>query len=341
MSAGRPRVVVLGDYEGALARSPHLRGLSGDVELVPVDHPLGPDELAATLEGVPIVIALRERTPFPAEVLARMPDVELLLQTGGHVYHLDVDAATRNGVLVALGRASKVPSPVVAELVMGLLVAWYRRLLPVTSGMREGGWPVSEGRLLQGRTLGILGLGRHGVTVARLARAFGMPVVAWGPTLTPERAAAEDVLALPMDEVLRQADAVTVHLRLAPGTTGLIGERELALMGPGTFLVNTSRGPIVEEAALVAALRTGRIEGAALDVFDQEPLPPEHPLRTMENVICTPHIGYTVDAAFDDFAETSARQLRAYLDGRLARSLVLNPEVRDGRTGRWGGLAPA
>jgi phosphoglycerate dehydrogenase-like enzyme len=341
VNAGRPRVVLLDDYEGALAGSPHLRRLADRVELVPVDRPLDPRELAEVLTGAPIVIAVRERTRFTAEVLGCMADVELLVQTGGHAYHIDVAAATGQDVLVTLGRRSKAPSPVVAELVMGLLVAWYRNLLPVTQAMRRGEWPASRGRLLGGRTLGVLGLGRHGVTVARLARAFGMRVVAWGPTLTAERAAAEDVEPMGMDDVLRESDAVTVHLRLAPGTTALIGRRELELMGPGTFLINTSRGRIVDEAALVEALTGGVIEGAALDVFAEEPLPPRHPFRSLDNVICTPHIGYTVDAAFDDFAETSAGQLEAYLSGRLDRAHVLNPEVGERSPGRWGGLADA
>lgn len=340
MMAGRPPVVILDDYEQALARSPHLLGLADEVDLRSVDHPLDPDALTETLAGVPIVIAVRERTRFAAGVLARMPDVELLLQTGGHAYHVDAEAATRNGLLVALGRGSKTPSPVVAELVFGLLLVWYRQLLTAAGGMREGGWPASRGRLLQGKTLGLLGLGRHGVQVARLARAFGMRVVAWTPSLTPERAAAEGTESLSLDDVLREADVVSVHLRLSPSSTGLIGARELALMGPGTFLINTSRGPIVDEQALVAALRTGAIEGAALDVFDAEPLPADHPLRSLDNAICTPHIGYTVDAAFDDFAETSARQLHDYLAGRLDPALVLNPEARAVRSGRWGGLAP-
>lgn len=342
----RPRVVVLDDYESGLASSSALQALGDRVELVAFDRPLDPSELAAAVEGAPIVIAVRERTTLSAQNLRHLgrggpgpAGVELLLQTGGHAYHVDIEAATREGILVALGRGSKKPTPVVAELVMGYLLAWYRHLVPSVRGMREGGWPSSLGRTLHGRTLGILGLGRHGVTVARRARAFGMDVIAWGPSLTAERAAAEEAECLPLDEVLQRADAVTVHLRLSPTSTGLIGARELDLMGPGTLLINTSRGPIVDEDALVAALRDQRIEGAALDVFDAEPLPGDHPLRTLDNVLCTPHIGYTVDAAFRDFAETSAAQLEAYLDGRLDPELVLNPEVAEQRSLRWGGLA--
>jgi phosphoglycerate dehydrogenase-like enzyme len=336
-----PRVAILDDYEHALQRSPHLTALAERVELVAHDRRLDDDKLETALAGTPIVIAIRERTRFPAHVLARMRDVELLLQTGGHAYHVDVEAASREGILVALGRGSKAPTPVVAELVMGLMIAWYRNLIPAAQGMRDGLWPASLGRVLGGRTLGILGLGRHGVTVARLARAFGMAVLVWGPTLTHERAAAAGATYLPLDEVLARSDVVSIHLRLSPESTGLIGAGELELMGPATLLVNTSRGPIVDEGALVDALRAGKIEGAALDVFDVEPLPADHPLRTLDNVICTPHIGYTVDAAFDDFAETSATQLRAYLDGVLDPGLVLKFVAVVGTLGAWAIIVPS
>jgi len=334
-------VVILDDYENLLVSSAHLGALSDEVDLVSLGQPVEPTALTAALAGAPMVIAIRERTRFTDEVLSSMADVELLLQTGGHAYHVDVEAATRRGILVALGRGSNDPAPVVAELVIGFMISWYRSLFTVTAGIRVGEWPAVSGRLLSGRTLGILGLGRHGTTVARLARAFGMKVVAWGPTLTPERAAAEGALSLPLDDVLRQADVISVHLRLAPSTTHLIGERELRLMGPNTLLINTARGSIVDEAALITALREGLIEGAALDVFEQEPLPENHPLRTLDNAMCTSHIGYTVDAAFNDFAETSAKQLRAYLRGELDPALVLNPEAVRERVGVWGGLAPS
>ncbi|TDE07453.1 D-2-hydroxyacid dehydrogenase family protein [Jiangella asiatica] len=334
----RPQVLVLDDYEGGVSGSPHLAELADRVELTALREPVSQRQLARAVEGVPVVIAIRERTGFSAETLAHLRGVELLLQTGGHAYHVDVPAATREGIMVALGRGSTTPAPVIAELVIGLMIAWYRRLVPTGQAMRAGAWPATLGRLLHGRTLGVLGLGRHGVMVARLARAMGMRVLAWSTSMTPERAAAEQVEAAGFDDLLVRSDVVSIHLRLAPETTGLVGARELALMGPHSVLVNTSRGAIVDEAALVDALRSGTIEGAALDVFTQEPLPPDHPLRRLDNVLCTPHIGYTVDAAFDDFALTSAAQLRAYLDHRLDPALVLNPAVAWERPGQWGGL---
>lgn len=335
----RPRVLVLDDYEGAMRRSPHLAALADHIELETLSEPVDPDQLARRVEGVPFVVAIRERTRMTAEVLTRMCGVELLLQTGGHAYHIDGRAATRHGVMVALGRRSKEsPAPVVAELVVGLMLAWYRNLVPAISGVRDGGWPASLGRLLHGRTIGLLGFGRHGVLMAGLASALGMKVLAWSPTLTQERAAAGHAEAVGFDELLTRSDVVSVHVPLGPETVGLIGARELRLMGPNTLLVNTSRGPLVDEAALVEALSTRTIEGAALDVFDQEPLPSEHPLRALDNVLCTPHLGYTVDAAFGDFAETTAAQLRAYLNHDLDPHLVLNPEVAQDRPGNWGGL---
>lgn len=336
---GRPRVLVLDDYEGAMRRSPHLAALADHIELETLTEPVTPDELAERVEGVPFVVAIRERTRLTAEVLTRMSGVELLLQTGGHAYHIDSEAATRHGVVVALGRRSKEsPAPVVAELVLGLMIAWYRNLVPAITGIRDGEWPASLGRLLHGRTIGVLGFGRHGVIMARLAAALGMTVLAWSPRLTPERATAARAQAVGFDELLTRSDVVSVHVPLNPETTGLIGSRELRLMGPNTLLINTSRGAIVDEAALVEALSTRTIEGAALDVFGEEPLPPEHPLRALDNVLCTPHLGYTVDAAFGDFAETTAAQLRAYLTHDLDPRLVLNPEVAQTRPGFWGGL---
>lgn len=333
-----PRVLVLDDAEGAVGGSAELAALSDRIELVSVREHLEGDDLAQAVDGAPIVIAIRERTRFDAATLGRLAGVELLLQTGGHVYHLDKAAATAQGILVALGRGSRSPSPVIAELVIGQMIAWYRHLVPAVEGMRAGGWPASTGRLLQGRTLGILGFGRHGTAVARLARGLGMRVLTWSPSLTPERAEAGQAEAVGFDDLLAGSDVVSVHLSLAPETVGLIGARELALMGPTTFLINTSRGPIVDETALVDALSEGTIEGAALDVFDQEPLPAGHPLRTLDNVLCTPHLGYTVDAAFADFAATSATQLDAYLARRLDPALVLNPEVAHTHAGTWGGL---
>lgn len=322
-----PEVVVLDDYEGALAASEHLQALRERVAFRFLSDHVERHSLRAAVGPARILVAIRERTRFDGATLEELDGVELLLQTGGHAYHVDAARATAQGLAVSLGRGSRRPTPVVGELVTGLLISWFRGLPAAFAGMQEGRWPAALGRSLHGRRLGILGLGRHGVSVARLGRALGMEVVAWGPTLTSERAAAEDVALLPLDEVLATSDAVTIHLKLSPESTGLIGVRELDLMRPDALLINTSRGPIVDEAALVDALRGRSIGGAALDVFDIEPLPPSHPLRELDNVLLTPHLGYTVDVAFDDFARTTAIQLAAYLDGVLDPDLLLDRAV--------------
>lgn len=334
----RPRVVVLDDYEGAVGASSHFDAIHERIDLRAVRMPLDRDALADAVAEAPIVVTLRERTRLDRAHLAAMADTELILQTGGHAYHVDVAAATDEGIAISLGRGSRSPAPVVAEIVFGLLIDHFRGLTPAINAMRAGGWPATSGRSLYGKVLGVLGLGRHGVSVARLGRAFGMEVVAWGPTLTDDRAAAEHATRLDLDELLAVADVVSINLRLSPSSTGLIGAEQLALLKPHAVLVNTSRGPIVDESALVDALRRETFGGALLDVFDEEPLPRSHPLRSLPNVIATPHLGYTVDVAFDDFAATSAQQLTAYLDGRLGVEHLLNPEVVDRASRRFGGF---
>lgn len=336
----RPRVVVLDDHEGAMAGAAPLRALADRVDLTTLRETVRGEELRAALGGVPIVVAIRERTPLDAGTLSQLPDTELILQTGGHAYHVDTDAATQAGIAVSLGRGSRAPTPVVAEMTLGLVVDWFRGLTPAIVGMREGRWPAALGRSLHGCSLGVLGLGRHGVSVARLAQAFGMDVQAWGPTLTPERAAEHGVRAVGLEELLSTADVVSIHLRLSDTSRGLIGREQLRLLRSDALLVNTSRGPIVDEEALVTALRERWFGGAALDVFNEEPLPSDHPLRSLDNVLLTPHLGYTVDVAFGDFAATTATQLAAYLDQRLEVGHLLNPEVLAQSRPRCGGVAP-
>ncbi len=336
----RPRLAILDDHEGIVARAPgtvRLRELA-DVTVFP-EH-LGDDQLVEALGGFHALLAIRERTRFHAGVIGRLNDLELLLQTGGHAYHVDVDAATRQGVLIALGRRVQAPTRAVPELVFGLIIALLRDIPQLTYRMRSGQWPVAVGRSLHGLTLGILGLGRHGVPVARLAQAFGMRVVAWGPTLTPERAERAGASFLDLDELLRTADIVTIHLRLSDQSRELIDRRRLALMKPGACLINTARGAIVEEEALVEALTSGRLAGAALDVFAAEPLSLDSRLRKLENVVLTPHIGWKVGAVFEEFASIAAEQLEAYLHGRLPMSEALNPDALAAPRSRIGGAVP-
>jgi phosphoglycerate dehydrogenase-like enzyme len=303
-----------------------------------LDRPLGDGDRGA-LEGVRVLLAIRERTRIDAALLERLPDLELVLQTGGHAYHVDREAATRRGIVVALSRRAQMASASVPELTFGLMLAVLRRIHPLAAQLAAGEWPAAMGGTLCGRTLGILGLGRHGRPVARIAGAFGMLVLAWdrnpGRDYPDDEPVAE---RLPLDDLLERSDVVSVHLKLSPESTGLLDRARLARMPPGAILVNTARGAIVDEPALVDALRDGRLAGAGLDVFATEPLPADHPLRAAPNVVLTPHIGWKVEEVFAEWAEIAAEQLAAWLAGRLPADEVLDPAAAEVPRGRLGGL---
>jgi phosphoglycerate dehydrogenase-like enzyme len=335
----RPRLLVLDDEEGRIAGSPAMARLRQLAEVTVLDRPLH-DADPATLAGVRALLAIRERTRLDSSVLDRLPDLELVLQTGGHAYHVDQEAASGRGVVVALSRRAQMASASVPELTFGLMLAVLRRIHPLAAELAAGEWPPAMGRTLAGRTLGILGLGRHGRPVARIAAAFGMLVLAWDRD--PGREYPDDEWVrqrLPLDDLLARSDVVSVHLKLSPSSTGLLDARRLARMPPRAILVNTARGAIVDEAALVDALQHGRLAGAGLDVFATEPLPADHPLRTAPNVVLSPHIGWKVEEVFAEWAEIAAEQLAAWLDGRLPAAEVLDPAAAEVRRERLGGLA--
>lgn len=278
----------------------------------------GEDEAARVLSGFDIVVAMRERTPLPASLLSRLPRLRLIVTTGMKNAAIDVRAARAGGVLVC-GTASLSTPP--AELTWALILGLARHLPAETAAFRSGGpWQHTMGVDLHGSRLGIVGLGRIGSNVARIGRAFGMDVQAWSPHLTRERAEAEGVALAPsLDDLLESSDWVSIHLVLGPGTRGLIGAAELGRMRPTSFLVNTSRAAIVDEAALLTALREGRIAGAGLDVFDTEPLPHDHPLRSLPNVLATPHLGYVSQANYRIFYREAVEDIAAFLAGRPVR----------------------
>jgi phosphoglycerate dehydrogenase-like enzyme len=332
----RPRLLVLDDYEGRVGSSPAMARLRDLAEVTVLDRPLAVADLA-DLADVRVLLAIRERTRLDGELFDRLPRLELVLQTGGHAYHLDQAAATARGIVVALGRHARMPSAAVPELTFGLMIAVLRRIHPLASELARGAWPSAVGGTLAGRTLGILGLGRHGRPVARIAASFGMRVVAWdrgGPYAGGEPA----VERLPLDDLLARSDVVSIHLRLSPASRGLLDGERLARMRPGAVLVNTARGAIVDEDALVAALRSGRLAGAGLDVFASEPLPAASPLRGLPNVVLTPHVGWKVDEVFHEFAEIAADQLAAWLDRRLPAGEVVDPASALVPRERLGGL---
>ncbi len=319
------RIAVLDDYQDVALRMADWDSLSPDAEVQAFhDHLAGEDAVAARLADFEIVVAMRERTPFPRSLIERLPRLRLLVTTGMRNAAIDARAASDAGVIVS--GTDGLPYPT-AELTWGLILALARQIPREDRAVRDGGWQVSLGVGLHGKTLGVVGLGRLGSQVARVGLAFGMTVVAWSQNLTAERAAEVGVeLAPSKDALLAGADVVTIHHVLSDSTRGLIGERELGLMKPTAFLVNTSRGPIVDEGALVESLRSRVIAGAAVDVFEEEPLPLDHPLRRLDRTVLTPHLGYVTEETYRLFYGDAVADIRAFLDGSPVR--VLNATGR-------------
>jgi len=320
MPAPPARVAILDDYQQvALACGP-WDTLAGRVEVGAVaDHIADDDELVARLAGCAVVVAMRERTPFPCARLERLGDLRLLVTTGRVNAAIDLDAARELGVVVCGTDGLAAPT---AELTWALILAVTRHVCAEDRSIRDGGWQHTIGPELEGRTLGVVGLGRQGRRVAAIGRAFGMRVIAWSQNLRAEDAAAHGVEAVGREELLAQADVVTIHLRPSDRTRGLIGADELAAMKPSAYLVNTSRGPIVDEAALLHALHAGVIAGAALDVYDIEPLLAGHPLRRAPNTVLTPHLGYVSTGSDNVFFAGVVAAIAGWLDG--APVAVLN-----------------
>ncbi len=315
------RVALLDDYQGVALRMADWSRLPAGVELVVFrDHLADPDAVAARLADFDVVMAMRERTPFPQPLLERLPRLRLLVTAGMRNAAIDLRAAADRGVLVC-GTAG-LPYPT-AELAWGLILSLARRIPREDRATRDGGWQQTVGVGLNGKTLGVLGLGTLGSRVARFGRAFEMEVLAWSQNLTAGHAAEAGATLVGRDDLLARSDVVTIHLVLSERTRGLIGARELALMKRTAYLVNTSRGPIVDEAALVRALREGLIAGAGLDVYDEEPLPPDHPLRGLPNTVVTPHLGYVTEETYRIFYGQALEDVKAWLAGQPLR--VLRP----------------
>ena len=313
------RVAILDDYQNVALTLADWSPLAGQVEPVTFTEAFADSDAAAeALAGFPAVVAMRERTPFPAELFDRLPDLKLLVTTGMRNFSIDMAAARARGVTVC--GTALLPYPA-AELTWGLLMALALHIPRDAQAMREGGWQGSAGRSLYGRTLGIVGLGKQGKQVARFANAFHMDVVAWSRSLTQAEAVLQDARRVEFDELLAMSDIVTVHVVLNEGTRGLIGAREFGLMKPTALLVNTARGPIVDEAALLDALHAGTIAGAAIDVYDKEPLPAGHPLRSAPNTVLTPHMGYVTEENLTLMYAQAVEDIAAYLDGKPERVL--------------------
>ncbi|GAA2581365.1 D-2-hydroxyacid dehydrogenase family protein [Dactylosporangium fulvum] len=311
------RIAVLDDYQSAAQSSADWTPLRdrADVTFF-TDHVADPADLVRRLESFEVVVAMRERTAFPASILDRLPNLALLVTTGPFNAAIDVAAAHARGIVVC-GTGS-VPHTT-AELTWALIMAVTRRVAAEDAALRAGRWQTTIGPELAGSTLGILGLGNIGARIARYAQAFDMDVVAWSENLTSERAEAVGVKLVSKQELFERADVATVHLKLSERTTNLIGRPELELLGPRGYLVNTSRGPIVDEYALAAALSEGVIAGAALDVFSVEPLPADHPLRLAPNTVLTPHIGYVSEPMYQRFFGDAVEDIVSWLQGTPVR----------------------
>ena len=314
------RVAILDDYQGVAVSMADWSSLGPSVSVCPFHERIGTeDELAERLRSFDIVVAMRERTPFPSSLIERLPSLKLLVTTGRRNAAIDVKAAAARGVSVC-GTATLAMPPV--ELTWGLILALARHIPRESLAMRGGAWQTTIGVGLHGKTLGVIGLGRLGSDVARIGTAFGMNVIAWSQNLTREKTDPLGVELVDKESLFRRSDVVTVHLVLSDRTRGIIGERELAMMKPAAFLINTARGPIVDEHALIYALRHSVIAGAALDVFDEEPLPADHPLRRLENVVLTPHLGYVTTENYRLAYGEAVEDIRAFLAGAPVRVIA-------------------
>lgn len=331
------RLLVLDDYEGELANAPAMSRLRQFADVTIRHSPLTTDSYHE-LRGYDVLLTLRERTKMDETFFKACTDVQLILQTGGHAYHLDANAATTRGIIVALGRGATQPTIAVPELAFGLMLGLVRQIYSLTTEMHNGGWSETIGGALAGRTLGILGYGRHGKPVARLAQAFNMKVIAWNRTGNTPATDEYGVERFDLDTLLGMSDIVSIHLRLTDDSRGLLNREKLRKMKRGAILINTARGEIIDEDALVDALREKHLSGAGLDVFKVEPLPSSSPLRTLPNVLLTPHIGWKVDSVLHEFVAIATNQLEAWLDNRLPSAQILNPSALTIDRPRAGGI---
>ena len=313
-----PRIAVLDDYQQVAMELADWHTLPGEV--VVFDKPFADvDDVVRSLAEFDVLVAMRERTRFPADVLERLPALRLLVTTGPGNAAIDIAAARRLGITVS---ATGYDSSPTVELTWALILGAARNLPTEVQSMRDGGWQLSVGTGLHGKSLGLLGLGRLGSRVAKVGQAFGMDTIAWSQNLTAERAAEQGVRAVDKQELFASSDVLSVHLVLSDRTRGLVGAAELAAMKPTALLVNTSRGPIVDTDALLAAVRENRIGSAAIDVYDTEPLPADHPLRSQPGLLTTPHIGYVTRELYTTFYRDAVEDIAAFLDGRPVRVLT-------------------
>jgi phosphoglycerate dehydrogenase-like enzyme len=314
-----PIVTILDDYQRVALSSADWSAVRESYTIEVIDEHVDDEaELVRRLASSEVIVAMRERTPFPEQLLRALPNLKLLVTTGTANAAIDVDAAHTLGITVCgtTGTGNAVP-----EITIGMIIALTRNFAAEDAAMRAGRWQHTIGPGLIGKTLGIVGLGRLGIPVAVLGQAFGMSVIAWSPNLTEERANEHGVRAVSKGELFAESDVVTIHMPLSERSRGLIGAADLAAMRPTSYLVNTSRGPIVDEVALIEALRDERIAGAGLDVYDVEPLPVNHPLRSLPNTLLLPHIGYVTTDGYRTWFGQVVENILAWSAGDPIRTL--------------------
>jgi phosphoglycerate dehydrogenase-like enzyme len=308
------QIAILDDYQSAALRMADWSPLDGRANItVFVDHLSDEDELAARLAPFNVICAMRERTALTRTLIERLPNLELIASTGRINAAIDVAAAEERGVKIV--HTDYFPTPTV-ELTWALILASQRHFMREVSSVRSGGWQQTVGSDLHGRTLGLLGLGNIGGRVAQVGRAFGMRVIGWSQNLTAEKAAAVGAIAVTKEELFAGADILSIHTLLSRRTRGLVDAAALAMMKPTAWLINTSRSAIVDEPAVLDLLRQRRIAGLAVDVFETEPLPPDHPFRSFDNVLATPHIGYVSEDLYRRFYGDTVRNIVEWLDRR-------------------------
>ena len=313
------KVAILDDYQDVSLTYADWSGLPGNPQITVFREPFpDPDAVAESLAPFDVVVAMRERTRFPAEVLRQLPNLRLLVTTGMVNAAIDAAAASELGITVAGTRSAGQPT---VELTWGLILALARHIPAENQRVKDGGWQSTVGADLGGQRLGVIGLGRIGSAVAKIGLAFGMDVVAWSTNLDPEHARSVGVSPVTKDELLSSADVLTVHLKLSERSRGLIGARELALMKPTALLINSSRGPIIDEDALLKALHESQIGGAGLDVYGIEPLPADSPWRTAPRTVLTPHLGYVSDKTYTTFFSDAVEDIRAFAAGNPIREI--------------------
>ena len=315
------RAAILDDYQKVALKFADWSAIAKDVEVKVFNAPLGDDSaVIKTLQGFAIVNMMRERTPFNRKVIEGLPDLKLLITTGARNNSIDLKACAEFGVTVCGTAGFGNPT---AAIAVGLLLELTRHIGFENARMKAGApWQVTVGHDLEGKTLGVLGLGKLGQRVAGVAKALGMKVIAWSQNLTPEKAKEGGTEYVSKEDLFRNADVISIHVVLSDRTRGLVRAKDLGLMKKTAYLINTSRGPIVEEKALIAALTSKSIAGAGLDVFDIEPLPTDHPFRKMDNVVLTPHLGYVSEENYRTFYSGVVEDIRAWLDGKPVRMLA-------------------